>query len=656
MKRFDTAARGAVMIGGRDNTRHTKRFSSTETIVAVDDTHMQPEGDAMNFIAGLETAAISISGSLPVSKALVELEMRKALGLMRNAEPLLLAPWGTVPGHYAEFLDTEQTRFGSDGLTPSITAYNADFIGTGGLKRGTILHTSQGTAGVTQNEIYAINFVSADPNQFFGARAVGTTEVFEFTTSTTNAQWKAGLEALPAYAGRTVTVTGSLTGISLKSGIRLAEFSGGSEVPAIEIISGAVRRALVIGGDADADYSFGGGDAFALGISQADFQANQRATGGAFGNVVAIGSSAANNASGELHNLIATNALANATIYGDVTVTPGMTADALEDAIQAKGGTYANRTVSGSSTAPVASTIVGSGADSQIGNRTFTYDGGSDTFLGGEVSSLPTVAYWDSGDLRWKIRHGAQVYYLNSGTQSKAAGPTPNWTVHPDLAFGLFAAPTTVYTAGTGSNGSYTVTIPAGLGDVANLAVVGDGWSANSTPPAPKNGTLDFKIYFHVGDNPGINSHPASGTGATNTTLVVAGSIATTITPEVTQAGGTFTGNIITGAFNGTWVDLGAITGDDTTNDGGAVIIQVPFTSPNCNATVRVQHADDNGSGAPGSATSVAVFDVITQNGAQFLIIPRGTICKQWVRVAISSGQITGQIAFTAAICRNSII
>src|SRR6476661_3958156 len=148
------------------------------------------------------------------------------------------------------------------------------------------------------NEKQRLVFTAANENLGLAFRKTGS--------STLSATWHPGasnsslvtlLESL--YGSGNVAVTGSLTptgsvGNRTYSGTLTVDFSGDlfdTDVEQIEVRTGPAYNFLVGSGDGDSDYSADGGATFALGISQADFQTNQRNIGGAHAAVVCIGSS-----------------------------------------------------------------------------------------------------------------------------------------------------------------------------------------------------------------------------------------------------------------------------------------------------------------------------------------------------------------------------
>lgn len=205
----DTGARGAVLISGRDITRRVKRYSTNQRIAIEDSTGLQPPGDAVECIQGLEGGAASVGAMLPVNKQLVEAEMQVALGIDREAQTFLGAPWGLTPGYLAEFFEIHQSRMNTEGITPNITSYSADFEATGGLKRGSMLHTSRGSDIAVLNAIFdlILDEVTGPGDFVFADTLDGVGGTVTIAPADSTATVKAAIEALAGYG--TVNVTGA---------------------------------------------------------------------------------------------------------------------------------------------------------------------------------------------------------------------------------------------------------------------------------------------------------------------------------------------------------------------------------------------------------------------------------------------------------------
>jgi hypothetical protein len=142
-------------------------------------------------------------------------------------------------------------------------------------------------------EVQTLVFTSAKDGMFHSLRAAGETEAFTFqladyasSTAIKNAL-KAGIEALAAYSGITVSLSGTLTETSSAwSGTLTLTYSPNDNVPELEVRQGRADRLVVTAGD-DGDYTLNGCAAFALGDSNASVQTKLRAVSGQSAVVVA---------------------------------------------------------------------------------------------------------------------------------------------------------------------------------------------------------------------------------------------------------------------------------------------------------------------------------------------------------------------------------
>jgi len=244
--RQDIGGRGAVLISERDITRRVKTYSSTATIAAEDSTGLQPPGDAMEFLQGLEGGAASIGGMLPVRKELVAAELQVALGNDREAQGYFAAPWGTTPGYFGEFFQIHQSRFNTTANTPNITSFGADFVATGGIKRGTVLYSPRGSDTAVLNAIFDLILDDAETagSFTFPATVTGAGGTVTVTPGDSEATIKAAIEALAGYD--TVTVDGSSTGLYgadvAAASTATASSTSGGDVPANAIDGNTATR------------------------------------------------------------------------------------------------------------------------------------------------------------------------------------------------------------------------------------------------------------------------------------------------------------------------------------------------------------------------------------------------------------------------------
>ncbi|MBW3635364.1 MAG: hypothetical protein KY445_02715 [Armatimonadetes bacterium] len=293
----DIGIGGQFFIDGQDVSELLSAFRHTSVTGNVDTTRLRTEGRFRRHAVTLHGGSIGITGDLPDDDAAALVELNRYLE--RNATPhiIMQAPFGADFGKLVRLGKALRTNSEMGTEIEAVLSLNAEFektAGSPGVLSGQCLFTPNAGATRALNQKNSVVFTNAPSGLAFGLRAAGTTETFTFTTETTNAEFKAGVESLAAYAGRTVTVTGAvLSGTTSKSGTKVFEFSGASAVPLFEIRAAEVRRFVVTNGDFDADYSADGGALFALGISESNFQTNQRAKGGAHTGVVCVGSSVA---------------------------------------------------------------------------------------------------------------------------------------------------------------------------------------------------------------------------------------------------------------------------------------------------------------------------------------------------------------------------
>jgi hypothetical protein len=253
--------------------------------------------------------------------------------------------------------------------------------------------------------------------------------------------------------------------------------------------------------------------------------------------------------SGELHILTASGATGNATIYDTIVVTPGMTAAALQTAIRALGGSYANVTVTGAVSA------VGNGPDLTTGGTAIgsLHDGADPAGLfnggaGGAVDPGTWVGYnfgtpktfnkvrlnlIDTGlypAISFKIQvsdtgafngEESTVYTYTGGPPNSGA---PSWF---DVTF---ASQTKQYlrylntsgtivsmqeiqaVASTVGNGAYNIAFPSAVGNVTDItSAPGTGWSTSVTQAG--NAAGSYTVTVSDPGNTSVTIAPVSGTG-----------------------------------------------------------------------------------------------------------------------------------------------
>lgn len=181
----------------------------------------------------------------------------------------------------------------------------------------------------------------------------------------------------------------------------------------------------------------------------------------------------------------------NGTVYSTmVTLTPGMTAAALQSAIRASGGDKTNVNVTGSSTAAVAGTATATTNDAGTVSARDTYTQNTQSsairYVG---ANFPNEISFNNAALRWEMfgvtSTPPTLLYTNPAPNTSF--PTTGWV----LAGGASPAPTFALSPGSGTPASANFAIsgfPAGTNVTDIGANLGNGWTGTVTQ---QGGNLD---------------------------------------------------------------------------------------------------------------------------------------------------------------------
>jgi hypothetical protein len=381
--------------------------------------------------------------------------------------------------------------------------------------------------------------------------------------------------------------------------------------------------------------------------------------------VTVTGTLALGSGANETHTLTATNVAAgsNATIYGTVTVTPGMTSAALQTAIRAKAGIYANVTVAGSTTA--------AGTTDYLDTATFNTQ-----LFGGYVSNLTDAStttfvpvpngssvLYNLGEaqvielVRVYAATGVQVSVFGTNDGNGTTGAVKladisgnnGWSSVASLSATAFQYIRYDFTTGGNvysldllgddntSSGTYTITgFPANT-NVADIeASPGTGWTGVVTQEgsaATTNGTLTVALAGALAQQD-ISDWSISGVGWSTST---------------SQNGGVNSSpsNVVNAAFDGASIDEIAATAR-----GAIAQLHVVYSAgANRTLTVKIQHSANNT-----VWTDLVTFPALASAGVQRVVVQDGTTVNRYVRAMVAGGGITGNWAFTVALSRMNIL
>lgn len=318
------------------------------------DTSTFGQRDASN-LATLRNGVLSIEGFRDIGAIESIRLLASGIGSQDANHKLLYAPEGDVFGKDCFILNSNQNSVELSSPINGVVMISAGFQATGGPRRGVVLHGCHSVNETFNHQSFTLVFTAVPTYQFLTVKdTVNLDFSSDFVLNTAGnaagirAAVKAAVESLDAYSGTTVTVTGTLTlSTGTWSGTLLVTVDDVIDYPLISVLGGKIETLTVAGGDTG-NYTADGGGNFTLGVNEATLQTNQRTLAGQHANVIVKGISAA--VTPEVHSLIAADALANATIYIDVTITPGETNADIQTAIRLKGGNFSNVVVAGSTT------------------------------------------------------------------------------------------------------------------------------------------------------------------------------------------------------------------------------------------------------------------------------------------------------------------
>lgn len=428
----DIGIGGALYVNGVDVTYHLglRQVNITENHDAPEITAMDPAGlysRARRFIAGLNGGVMSFDGLPDMEHEAIAAKGRAIFD--RSTGNTLLYAAGPAVGDLAVFGKALQTSWKPKVVHDGVTALGVDFqfsAASPGLQAGMLLHTPTGSEALDVDEQQTLTYNNAPLYASYALRATGAVETFVFTPATSNSALKAGIEALAAYDGITVTVSGSLTGTSTKSGTLTLTFDPAQDVPQLEVLAGEIQRFVVASGTSG-NYTINSCSNFALGDSISSIQTKLRATGGNWASVVADGSSSAPSGAG-----ISVSGAGTAGANGNFT----------------SAGTYNSAT--------------------KYSNGTY--------FL-----------WWHTGNARWRITDADpalgsyQNLYQNDGASQNTSSPlngTQTWNV-----FGVGDAPGPTLTAGSSTDGAADISLyfPQGVGNISQGSGTGTGVTMSTT-------------------------------------------------------------------------------------------------------------------------------------------------------------------------------
>jgi hypothetical protein len=607
---FDAGFGAAILVDHRDETRLNHKITLNDMREILKRTTFQSPDASEELSYGLLSGLVKPEGYLSQDHTTVAAQMATFIGKNRNKHFLLIAPSGFKLGYEAVFCETKASDFDVDVTASGVTTAAAGFATTeSGILDGQVLHSPHGDSSGGPAVINLI-FDGTNALQFLALRCEGTAPIFEFrltdyaNSTALRAAIKAGIEALPAYAGRTVVVTGSLTGTDNRSGILTVTFDAKGSVSTLETISGAVRGFNVLAGD-NGNYRWNGGANFALGITEGNLQTNQRALGGQHSAVVVKGSSS----------------FPTGTINNDGA--PFASSDGNGGPPEARGvGAFGDNQWNYTAWAPTSET-------SNSGNA----------FVGWGRTAGREIAVD-----HYTVKFREAIY------NSPGLGLFQSWVIEASNDFNSWVLLDTRTNIVTADNGSYDFAFANTtayryyrlrvLGGTANLPSLDE----LMLYPSATSGLGSYVSYYPVTSTPPAPT--ATGTGATTTVINAAGAAANTVSPLTLSTGGSsgLSYNFITASGNGSWVD-----GEITTAKFNAILSVLKIVGTGASITIRIEHADDQ-AGAPNAATiaDALVFNAATASGVQMRRAVASQL-KRWRRVRWTIAGTTPIAVFAVA-------
>ena len=520
-----------------------------------------------------------------------------------------------------------------------------------------------------------LTWSSPDPNRSYALKATGFSEKYSFkrADSADEASFllalTTGLSGLPAYNGRTITVTGAYnTGVTV-------DFSGSTE-PAILMSENALVDLFTVVGGNGAVYSLGGKTPFTLPITEAALQTNQGA------GVVVKGTSAASTAAGQVDNFsgsgpaVSLNGVAVDFTAADpkAKLQADYRASAAGRAGVLVGGTF-------SKAARIETTGLPANASSEYPGYPASNAFDNDVSTKWSSSQGPSYPHFVQVDLGVATTFGSySLTYDNnqmpgawtlqgsntgsfSGEQTvvdtrNGQTPVAASTVTYNFAKATFRYLRWVFTQPSTAAQSIsledialfspaaiqtgTFTYPASVGPQGAIAVVGTGYTGNTTAPGAPNGSANFKLFYPVGATPPVP--PATGPGA-STSRFLDGTQSVLL---VTQPSAIRFAYVIAPGSHA------PVQAPAQTFEGASFVLQIADVDKSglgntpASFKSKIEHSDDGV-----SYTDLVVFDALTDKGCSLKTVPAGTGVKPYVR--FNRTEVVGRWAPSVAMSRRPV-
>lgn len=507
MPNYESGSSAALLVNGRDESRLNNKATLQDGREILDTTTFQTVLNAKTFDYGLASGGASFQGFSQLDNATLKQQMAATLNKNRDAQRILVGPHGLQVGLEALFFEALQSTFATDLGLAGVPSASMQFSTTKYVVRdGVCLHALNGPDSVGGNEVVSLTFTNAPVAQFFALSpdsSAAQTFTFRISDYATDAlliaALKTGIQGLAAYVGRTVTITGSLTGTTAKTGALRIEFDGALNVPNLVVSQGA------------------------------------------------------------LHELDLVNATAAKTIYGTVVVDPtNSTAASVQTDVRAKGGAYAGVIVTKSGTggaavflfayplgaAPTALVQPTLSNNLLLGKTAVDYGGNNNPSV--TDGSLSTTMGFGSANpwFIWKFATSVQIarfrfYVVSSNAAGLSIQNGPN---------GGSLVPVIPIPAGTTNQWiDYTLATPLTFDATHDLVMQATG----------QNATTFAEIEAYAPGSGSPSPDPQVSVSS------VSGGPATTAVPTILQNGGMSTEpvyNVVTASGSDAWVDNSAAT------------------------------------------------------------------------------------------------